>query len=94
MRSRADIVRCMLHGGDRDLGVAVATQIDEICRRLPVPERIGPEILFSQTCGYPLETIFSGQAIRLGTPCYAVPGCDGPTQMGLRLEPAVVAGPQ
>jgi hypothetical protein len=37
MRSRADIVRCMLHGGDRDLGVAVATQIDEICRRLPVP---------------------------------------------------------
>jgi hypothetical protein len=22
--------------------------------RLPVPERIGPEILFSQTCGYPL----------------------------------------
>jgi hypothetical protein len=43
--------------------------------RPPVPERIGPEILFSQTCGYPLETIFSGQAIRLGTPCYAAPGC-------------------
>jgi hypothetical protein len=35
--------------------------------RLPVPERIGPEILFSQTCGYPLETIFSGQAVRLGS---------------------------
>ena len=45
--------------------------------RLPVPERIGPEVLFSQTCGYPLETIFSAQAVRLGTPCYAVPGCDG-----------------
>ena len=26
--------------------------------RVPVPERIGPEVLFSQTCGYPLETIF------------------------------------
>ena len=51
--------------------------------RLPVPERIGPDILFSQTWGYPLETIFSGQAIRLGTPCYAVPGCDGPTHCGL-----------
>ena len=51
--------------------------------RLPVPERIGPEVFFSQTCGYPLETIFSGQAIRLGTPCYAVPGCDGPTHCGL-----------
>jgi hypothetical protein len=34
--------------------------------RPPVPERIGPEVLFSQTCGYPLETIFAGQAIRLG----------------------------
>ena len=56
--------------------------------RLPVPERIGPEIFFSQTCGYPLETIFSGQAIRLGTPCYAVPGCDGPTHCGLFIVPA------
>jgi hypothetical protein len=33
--------------------------------RPPVPERIGREVLFSQTCGYPLETIFRGQAIRL-----------------------------
>jgi ABC-type phosphate/phosphonate transport system substrate-binding protein len=56
--------------------------------RLPVPERIGPEVLFSQTCGYPLETIFSGQAVRLGTPCYDVPGCDGPTHCGLFIVPA------
>ena len=56
--------------------------------RLPVPERIGPEVLFSQTCGYPLETIFSGQALRLGTPSYDVPGCDGPTHCGLFVVPA------
>ena len=56
--------------------------------RRPVPERIGPEVLFSQTCGYPLETIFSGQAIRLGTPCYDAPGCDGPTHCGLFVVPA------
>ena len=56
--------------------------------RLPVPERIGSEVLFSQTCGYPLETIFLGQAVRLGTPCYAVPGCDGPTHCGLFIVPA------
>jgi hypothetical protein len=55
---------------------------------VPVPERIGPEVVFSQTCGYPLETIFCGQAIRLGTPCYAVPGCDGPTHCGLFVVPA------
>lgn len=56
--------------------------------QMPVPERIDPDILFSQTCGYPLETIFSGQANRLGTPCYAVPGCDGPTHCGLFIAPA------
>ena len=56
--------------------------------RLPVPERIDREVLFSQTCGYPLETIFSDQAIRLGTPCYATPGCDGSTHCGLFIVPA------
>ena len=55
--------------------------------RSPVPERIGPEILFSQTCGYPLETIFSGQAIRLGTPCYAAPGCEGPSHCAFFVVP-------
>jgi ABC-type phosphate/phosphonate transport system substrate-binding protein len=54
----------------------------------PVPERIGPEVLFSQTCGYPLETIYRGQAVRLGTPCYTAPGCDGPTHCGLFVVPA------
>jgi hypothetical protein len=46
--------------------------------RLPVPDRIGPEILFSQTNGYPLETIFSGQAVRLGTAML----CRAPAAMG------------
>jgi hypothetical protein len=56
--------------------------------RPPVPDRIGPEVLVSQTCGYPLETIFSGQAIRLGTPCYTAPGCGGPTHCGFFVVPA------
>ena len=59
-----------------------------IFERPPVPDRIGPEVLFSQTCGYPLETIFRGQAIRLGTPRYDAPGCDGPTHCGLFVVPA------
>jgi ABC-type phosphate/phosphonate transport system substrate-binding protein len=46
--------------------------------RGPVPDRLEPELLFSQTCGYPLETVFKGQAIRLGAPIYAAPGCDNP----------------
>jgi ABC-type phosphate/phosphonate transport system substrate-binding protein len=56
--------------------------------RPPVPGRIGREVLFSQTCGYPLGTIFRGQAIRVGTPCYTVPGCDGPTHCGFFIVPA------
>lgn len=56
--------------------------------RPPVPDRIGPEVLFSQTCGYPLETIFRGTAIRLGTPCYDAPGCEGPTHCGVFVVPA------
>jgi ABC-type phosphate/phosphonate transport system substrate-binding protein len=56
--------------------------------RVPVPERIGPEALFSQVCGYPLETIFSGQAVRLGAPCYDAPGCEGASHCGLFVVPA------
>lgn len=48
-----------------------------IFERGPVPPRLEPEMLFSQTCGYPLETVFKGQAIRLGLPVYDAPGCAG-----------------
>jgi ABC-type phosphate/phosphonate transport system substrate-binding protein len=53
--------------------------------RWPVPERLEPDMLFSQTCGYPLETVFKGQAVRLGAPVYEVPGCDGPTHCAFFL---------
>ena len=38
-----------------------------------------PEMLFSQTCGYPYATRLSGKVQLLATPCYAVEGCEGPT---------------
>jgi ABC-type phosphate/phosphonate transport system substrate-binding protein len=74
-------------------GLLVEAGLDEVPETLrfdipPVPERIGPEVLFSQTCGYPLETIFSGQAVRLGTPCYDAPGCEDPPHCGLLVVPA------
>ena len=43
--------------------------------RPAVPDQIGPEVYFSQTCGYPLQTIYSGQYHLLGVPTYGVPGC-------------------
>src|SRR5262245_33492141 len=51
--------------------------------RKPVPEEIEPETLFTQVCGYPLQTIYRGQAALLGAPVYAVDHCDGPTHTGL-----------
>jgi ABC-type phosphate/phosphonate transport system substrate-binding protein len=56
-----------------------------VFERGPVPPRLEPELLFSQTCGYPLETVFKGQAIRLGAPVYDVPGCEGPTHCAFFL---------
>jgi ABC-type phosphate/phosphonate transport system substrate-binding protein len=48
-----------------------------------VPERLLPSMLFSQVCGYPLQTIFRGQARMLAAPVYDVPHCDGPTHAGV-----------
>jgi hypothetical protein len=50
-----------------------------VFERGPVPARLEAEMLLSQTCGYPLETVFKGQALRLGAPVYDVPGCAGAT---------------
>lgn len=70
-----------------EAGVALLPETLQFARPA-VPTAIGRDVPFSQTCGYPLETIFAGQAIRLGTPCYAAIGCDGPTHCGLFVVPA------
>ena len=54
-------------------------------RRPPVPDAIGPEVFFSQTCGYPLQTIFRGQYELLGVPTYDAPGCVGATHCAFVL---------
>jgi ABC-type phosphate/phosphonate transport system substrate-binding protein len=51
--------------------------------RRPVPDKIDTDTLFTQVCGYPLQTIYRGQATLLGAPVYAVKHCDGPTHAGV-----------
>ena len=51
--------------------------------RKPVPAEIERETLFTQVCGYPLQTIYRGQATLLGAPVYDVEHCDGPTHAGI-----------
>jgi ABC-type phosphate/phosphonate transport system substrate-binding protein len=47
--------------------------------KAPVPPGIGPEIFFTQICGYPLFKHYRDQAVLLATPHYAMPGCVGST---------------
>ena len=51
--------------------------------RKPVPDAIERETLFTQVCGYPLNTIFRGQACLLGAPVYSVEQCIGATHVGV-----------
>jgi ABC-type phosphate/phosphonate transport system substrate-binding protein len=51
--------------------------------RKPVPDEIERETLFTQVCGYPLQTIYRGQAVLLGAPVYAADHCEGPTHAGI-----------
>jgi len=71
----------LIEAGLRDVPQALSFE------RRPVPERLEATMLFSQTCGYPLETVFKGQAVRLGTPVYTAPGCDGPTHRAFFVVP-------
>lgn len=54
-------------------------------RRGPVPDAIGPEVLFTQTCGYPLQTIYRGQHQLLAVPTYDAPGCGEATHRAFVL---------
>jgi len=47
-----------------------------------LPAAIEPTTIFSQMCGYPLQTLFAGQFVLLGTPLYDFRGCAiGPDDM-------------
>ena len=51
--------------------------------RKPVPAEIEADTLFTQVCGYPLQTIYRGQAILLGAPVYEAEHCVGATHTGV-----------
>lgn len=53
--------------------------------RRPVPTEIEPDTLFTQVCGYPLQTIYRGQATMLGAPVYATDHCTGASHSGVFL---------
>lgn len=52
--------------------------VPDSLERDPAPDWTDPQLLFSQTCGYPLTHALAGRVQLVATPCYAAPGCDGP----------------
>jgi ABC-type phosphate/phosphonate transport system substrate-binding protein len=64
------------------LGVVGAPELPDFTRK-PVPGEIEADTLFSQVCGWPLQTIFAGQASIIGVPVYEAPYCDGPRHAGV-----------
>jgi hypothetical protein len=63
---------CCLAAGLHDVPEAPAFE------SRPVPQHLEPEMLFSQTCGYPLETVYRGQAIRSVRQCTTLLGARAP----------------
>jgi len=51
--------------------------------RRPVPAEIEMDTLFTQVCGYPLQSIYRGQAALLVAPVYDDPYCEGATHCGV-----------
>jgi ABC-type phosphate/phosphonate transport system substrate-binding protein len=46
------------------------------------------DLLFSQTCGYPLTHALAGRTTLLATPCYQAEGCEGPEYSSLVIVSA------
>jgi hypothetical protein len=51
--------------------------------RRPVPVEVDADTLLTQVCGYPLQTIYRGQAALLAAPVYADEYCSGATHRGV-----------
>lgn len=46
---------------------------------------LAPDLLFTQTCGYPLTHGLSGRVRLIATPCYRAAGCHGPSYCSVVL---------
>jgi ABC-type phosphate/phosphonate transport system substrate-binding protein len=64
-----------MHLAERGLDTSDVVFADPLAQE---PEGIGPAVLFSQFCGYPLFKAFQSQGAVLATPSFAFAGCEGP----------------
>jgi ABC-type phosphate/phosphonate transport system substrate-binding protein len=67
----------------REANAAFCAAVARLARGADGPS--GGGALFTQTCGYPLQTVDRGRYAILGTPCYDAPGCEGSTHRAFIL---------
>jgi ABC-type phosphate/phosphonate transport system substrate-binding protein len=59
---------------------------DDLTRNPKLPAHwISPDLLFSQTCGYPLRHAVIGKLQLVATPCYDAAGCEGSSYRSILL---------
>src|SRR5579871_4250160 len=62
---------------------------DVLLDRPPVPDHwFSDELLFSQTCGYPLTHALKGKVRLVATPCYEADGCEDASYCSFVIVPA------
>jgi len=85
-----EATRILWHGLAEHLrNVGIQDVPHTLTRHLNVPEHwLSPDLLFSQTCGYPLTHILKGRVRLVATPCYDAPGCQGPEYCSILVVPA------
>jgi ABC-type phosphate/phosphonate transport system substrate-binding protein len=82
LRAETDGFWRALAGHLRRAGIAAPPQA--LSRPVQLPEHwLAPDLLFSQTCGYPLRHALKGRVRLIATPCYGAPGCQGPSYRSL-----------
>jgi ABC-type phosphate/phosphonate transport system substrate-binding protein len=83
----AEATAALWHGLARHFAEAGIEDVPaEILRRPRLPEHwLSPDLLFSQTCGYPFRNAIKGRVQILATPCYKAAGCEGPNYRSLVL---------
>jgi ABC-type phosphate/phosphonate transport system substrate-binding protein len=66
-------------GMARHLARSGITDVPErLLDRPPIPDHwLSDDLLFSQTCGYPLTHVLKDRVQLLATPCYEAEGCEG-----------------
>ncbi len=76
IRAATDRLWGALAAALRDKGIAAPSALNRTLDMTTIWPH--PDLLFAQTCGYPMMTGLCGEAQLVATPGYRVPGCDGP----------------